>query len=112
MYFAKNRSDFAANPGRSEHQLGTAMDLDFLGSKDEDLFIDSISYKWMQENAHKYGFVQSFDIEGEKLTGIPNEPWHWRFVGERIATKVKTEKLNLSQYLFDRKEAKKKGISL
>ena len=112
MYFAKNRSEFAASPGRSEHQLGTTVDLDFLGSKEEDLFGDSVAYKWMQENAHKYGFVQSFDAEGEKLTGIPNEPWHWRFVGETIATKVKTEKLNLNQYLFDRKEAKKKGVKL
>lgn len=111
MYFAKNRSEFAAVPGRSEHQLGTTMDLDFLGSKEEDFFVDSLSYKWMTENAHKYGFVQSFDVEGEKVTGIPNEPWHWRFVGEKIATKVKTEKLNLDQYLFDRKEAKKKGLS-
>ncbi len=111
MYFAKNRSEFAANPGRSEHQLGTAMDLDFVGSKEEDFFIDSKAYKWMIENAHNYGFVQSFDLAGQELTNIPNEPWHWRYVGKTIATKVKTEKLNLAQYLFDRKEAKKKGLS-
>lgn len=110
MYFAKNRGEFAAVPGRSEHQLGTTMDLDILGAKEEDYFGDSTTYKWMLLYAKKYGFVQSFNAEGEVVTGIPNEPWHWRFVGKSIATKVTDENININQYLYERAEAKKKGL--
>lgn len=111
MYFAKNRSEFASPPGRSEHQLGTAVDLDVLGNKEEDYFGDSQAYQWMTLHAHEYGFVQSFNAEGEEITGIPNEPWHWRFVGKTIATRVKTENKNINEFLYERKEAKKKGLS-
>jgi D-alanyl-D-alanine carboxypeptidase len=64
----------------------------------------------MKSHAHEYGFVQSFTKEGTLTTGIPEEPWHWRFVGPTMATKIKTESLNLDQYLFERKEAKKKSM--
>lgn len=108
ILFAKNRPEVAAPPGRSEHQLGTAVDLDIWGSKEEDYFASSKAYTWMLSHAREYGFVQSFTKEGEVLTGIPNEPWHWRFVGKTIATKVFDEKRNLNEFLFERKEAKKK----
>lgn len=107
-YFAKARTDFAALPGRSEHQLGTTMDIDILGAKEEEYFGDSAVYQWMLTNAATYGFVQSFNAEGEAATGIPNEPWHWRFVGPTIATKVTTEKLDINAYLYLRAELKKK----
>lgn len=107
MYFAKTRGKFAAVPGRSEHQLGTTVDLDVFGAKEEDYFGNSIAYQWMVLHAHEYGFVQSFNIEGETSNGIPNEPWHWRFVGKTIATKVNTDKLNINKYLYDREQTKK-----
>ncbi len=107
MYFAKNRGEFAALPGRSEHQLGTTVDLDVLGAKEEDYFGNSTTYQWMVLHAHEYGFVQSFNTEGETTNDIPNEPWHWRFVGKTIATKVVTEKLHINKYLYERAEAKK-----
>ncbi len=109
-YFTKARTDFAALPGRSEHQLGTTMDIDILGAKEEDYFGDSDVYQWMLIHAATYGFVQSFNTEGEANTGIPNEPWHWRFVGPTIATKVTTEKLDINAYLYLRAELKKKAM--
>ncbi|MEK7228189.1 MAG: M15 family metallopeptidase [Patescibacteria group bacterium] len=111
MYFAKARGEFAAPPGRSEHQLGVAVDLGISGSKEGELFGDSVVYQWMKAHASEYGFVQSFTTEDPLVTGIPAEPWHWRFVGKTIATKVTNEKLNISKYLYERKEAKKKGLS-
>lgn len=107
QYFANTRSEFAAIPGRSEHQLGTAVDLDVLGSKEEDLFANSIVYQWMLLHASEYGFVQSFNAQGQVSTGIPDEAWHWRFVGKDIATKVTTEKLNINEYLYQITEANK-----
>ena len=110
MYFARMRGEFAAIPGRSEHQLGTTVDLDILGAKEEDYFGNSAVYQWMLLHAHEYGFVQSFNIEGETANGVPNEPWHWRYVGPTIATKVKIGNININEYLYQRMEAKKKGL--
>ncbi len=110
MYFARLRGEFAAAPGRSEHQLGTAVDLDILGSKEEDYFGDSAVYQWMVAHASEYGFVQSFDAVGQESSGVPNEPWHWRYVGPTIATKMKLQSININEYLYNRMEAKKKGL--
>ena len=107
-YFARVRGEFAAIPGRSEHHLGTTIDIAVAGAKEEDYFGDSSVYQWMVAHAHEYGFVQSFSQRDEAITGTPNEPWHWRFVGKTIATKVYTENRNLNEYLFERKEAKKR----
>lgn len=109
LYFATTRGEFAATPGRSEHQLGTTVDINVAGAQSDEYFLDSPAYIWMSAHAHEYGFVQSFTKEGATTTGIPDEPWHWRFVGTTIATKIKTEGLSLDQYLFERKEAKKKS---
>jgi D-alanyl-D-alanine carboxypeptidase len=106
LYFAKTRGEFAATPGRSEHQLGTTIDIDILGAKEEDYFGDSDVYQWMKLHASEFGFVQSFRQEDTLETGIPVEPWHWRFVGKSIATKVTTENLNLSKFLYDRAQEK------
>lgn len=108
QYYANTRTELAAIPGRSEHQLGTTVDINVAGAQSEAYFIDSPAYVWMSEHAHEYGFVQSFTKAGMSTTGIPDEPWHWRFVGITIATKIKTEGLLLDQYLFERKEAKGK----
>lgn len=107
-YFAKTRAEFAASPGRSEHQLGTTIDIHIKNAPEDKFFGDTLAYKWMAENAHKYGFTQSFNSFWSESTGIPNEPWHFRFVGETIATKVKTENLNLDAFLQERKDQKAK----
>lgn len=111
QYFAKARGEFAAPAGRSEHQLGVAMDVNMVGSKDEERFGDSVAYTWMKAHAAEYGFVQSFTAEDTVTTGVPAEPWHWRFVGKTIAERVITEKRNISEFLYQRMEAKKKGLS-
>lgn len=110
MYFARLRGEFAAAPGRSEHQLGIAVDLNVRDSKPEDYFGDSATYQWMKMHASEYGFVQSFDDAGQETSGVPNEPWHWRFVGPTIAKRVTTEGLNINEFLYNRMEAKKKGL--
>lgn len=111
LYFAKSRGEFAAPPGRSEHQLGVAMDLAISGSQMGELFGNSIVYQWLKVHAAEYGFVQSFTAEDTPITGIPAEPWHWRFVGKTIATRVTTEKRNINEFLYQRAEAKKRGLS-
>lgn len=77
----------AAIPGRSEHQLGTAIDFSHTNTEiREELFYNSEQYKWMEVNAHKYGFVQTY---GENsILGGAVEPWHFRYVGVDVATEI------------------------
>ncbi len=69
----------AAPPGHSEHQLGTAMDLTYSGK----------TWNWLDQNAHKYGFVMSYRGTQQNQTGYQFEPWHWRYVGVDLANKIR-----------------------
>lgn len=73
-------NQFAAYPGFSEHQLGTAIDI---GCDTCYTLNDESSkklYKFLEENAHKFGFKQSYPENNIK--GFGYEPWHWRYWGE------------------------------
>jgi len=86
MTFGSAANKFSADQGYSEHQLGTAIDLTTpdigeLFSK----FETTTAYKWLTENAYKYGFILSYPKQN---TYYRFEPWHWRFVGVALATKL------------------------
>ncbi len=75
---------FSADQGFSEHQLGTAIDFtttDMNGGLTS-AFENTEAYKWLTENAHKYGFTLSYP-KGNAYYVF--EPWHWRFVGISLA---------------------------
>ncbi len=82
-------------PGTSEHNLGLAMDI--CNTKDSFAFTEE--YKWLTENAHKYGFILRYTEEKTDITGIVDEPWHWRFVGVEYAQDIKNSGLCLEEYL-------------
>lgn len=87
---------YVAKPGFSEHQTGLAFDI---GSRNSRVFANSKEYEWMQENAHKYGFIYRFDKRYEDLTGFRNEAWHYRYVGNEIATYVyEHNNMSLEEY--------------
>jgi len=94
-YGAGTASQFSADQGYSEHQLGTAIDFTTpsLGASFAK-FESATAYKWLNENAHKYGFVISYPKQN---TYYRFEPWHWRFVGVDLAT---TLHLN-NKYFYD-----------
>ena len=88
-YGAGTANSFSADQGYSEHQLGTT--LDFTTSKTNgvlDGFDKTPEYKWLLDNAYKYGFVISYPANN---TYYKFEPWHWRFVGIDLATKLHDE---------------------
>lgn len=73
-----------AEAGHSEHQLGTTVDLSGKSIDEASAaqsFGDSPEGLWVQENAHRYGFIMSYPEGSEDETGYIHEPWHWRFVG-------------------------------
>lgn len=82
--YGTGANKFSADQGYSEHQLGTAVDLSTvklgLGYTS---FAKDPAYKWMQDNAFKFGFILSYP---KGNTSYIFEPWHWRFVGVALAT--------------------------
>jgi LAS superfamily LD-carboxypeptidase LdcB len=104
MTYGAGANAFSADQGYSEHQLGTAVDLttqkignDFSNTKGG--FDSSDGYKWMSENAYKYGFVLSYP-KGNSY--YQYEPWHWRFVGVALATRLHNDSKNF--YDLDQRE--------
>jgi LAS superfamily LD-carboxypeptidase LdcB len=87
----------SAKPGHSEHQTGLAVDV--AGSNnDYNLFEDSKEFKWMKENAHRYGFILRYPKGKEKITGFKYESWHYRYVGIYPATIIYNENLTLEEW--------------
>ncbi len=66
-----------ARPGMSEHNTGLAVD--FNGVQDD--FYKTKEYKWLMDNAAKFGFIERYQKKWMKKTGVIYEPWHFRFVG-------------------------------
>lgn len=87
-YGAGTANTFSADQGYSEHQLGTTVDFltTGLGGQLEG-FDNTAAYRWLQNNAHKYGFTLSYPHNN---THYIFEPWHWRYVGIDLATYLYT----------------------
>ena len=90
-----------AEPGHSEHQLGTAGD--FTSGTNAAMtftaFANSPEYAWLVEHAAEYGFVQSYQAGKEDITGYIAEPWHWRYIGTDITKEVSEEDITLYEFL-------------
>lgn len=86
---------WVAIPGTSEHQLGLSVDIN------PDLDISSIDevYSWLEDNSYKYGFVKRYPSEKADITGINDEPWHFRYVGHEAAEEMFIRGLCLEEYL-------------
>ncbi|HLP86746.1 MAG TPA: CapA family protein [Candidatus Paceibacterota bacterium] len=91
-----------AKAGHSEHQLGTATDITgkSIGySSANSSFTNTVEAKWLEKNAYKYGFVMSYPLDKENITGYKYEPWHYRYVGVDVAKKIRDRKITITEYL-------------
>ena len=66
-----------APPGRSQHQLGMAVDF---GSID-DSFAETRASRWLVANAARFGFSLSYPKGLDAVTGYKWESWHYRYIG-------------------------------
>ena len=90
-----------AAPGHSEHQLGTAIDFTSSGLPDvTTAWGESPTGIWMAENAWVYGFLLSYPKGKIDVTCYRYEPWHFRYVGSKLAGKVHASGLTLREYLW------------
>ena len=74
----------SARPGASEHQTGLAFDLNSVDSS----FINTEEGKWVNKNAYLYGYIIRFPKDKDNETGYKYEPWHIRYVGKDLASKL------------------------
>lgn len=91
----KLAEQWVAIPGTSEHQLGIAVDInaDTTKSSRDDV------YNWLEENAHTYGFIKRYPSNKTDITGVINEPWHYRYVGKEAASKIYSQGICLEEYI-------------
>jgi D-alanyl-D-alanine carboxypeptidase len=105
--YPERASIISAPPGHSEHQLGTVVDFGSPelpgivgqpGIQFHTYFYKTSEGQWLAENAHKYGFTMSYTLEAFDTTGFYYEPWHFRYVGEEMATMLKVQELTFTEY--------------
>jgi len=107
--YGSGANKFSADQGYSEHQLGTTVDLTTAttGPTLTTKFEKTTAYKWLNDNAHTYGFILSY---GKGNDYYQFEPWHWRFVGRALATKLHEE--NKQFYFYSQREIEKYLVNI
>lgn len=88
------KKNHCAEAGSSEHQAGLALDLGVNGKS-----LDQKSLSWLKENAHKRGFHQTYQ-KGVQIDGKKIEPWHWRYVGNKLATELFEKKMSFAERFY------------
>jgi D-alanyl-D-alanine carboxypeptidase len=95
-----NYQSRSAKPGHSEHQLGTTYDVAWAGLTSDSLDPRNLElFHWLEENAHTFGFIISYPYKEISvwpyhnrlvpvLTEYIYEPWHLRYVGEKLAQEM------------------------
>ena len=86
--YGAGANTFSADQGYSEHQLGTTVDFSSGETGISSTFSSSPEYRWLQENAHNYGFILSYPSGNDYYKF---EPWHWRYVGRELASRLHDE---------------------
>ena len=98
-YSQKKAEDIAgtivAVPGTSDHNLGLAVDFNYL----EQHYENTEELVWLKENAEKYGFVMRYPKDKENYTGVIYEPWHYRYVGKEHAKVMNEKNMCLEEYV-------------
>lgn len=95
LYGKSYVNKYVAVPGYSEHQTGLALDLESL---DCDIFKNSKEYRWIKNNAYKYGFILRYQEGKENITGYNAEEWHIRYVGRKAAEYIYKNNITFEEY--------------
>lgn len=97
-WYGEDEADkIAARPGFSEHQTGLAVDI-MTYKANRDNFEETNAFKWLQENAYKYGYILRYPKDKEYLTGYSYESWHYRYVGLEVAKYIKDNNITYDEY--------------
>jgi len=96
--YKRNGQKYAALPGNSEHQTGLAIDVTSLQHPEKWSFGTSKEGVWMREHCHEYGFILRYPEKQASVQGYTYEPWHLRYVGNEVATRIHDEDITFDEY--------------
>ena len=86
--------------GTSEHNTGYGFDILESGNWYLSTAFDKTAqFRWLQENAAKYGFILRYQANKTAQTGIMYEPWHYRYVGVEHAKAINAMGMCLEEYI-------------
>ena len=98
---------YVALPACSEHETGLAIDL-ALNAPDIDFICPEFPRtgicRRFRELAPYYGFIERYQKAKEPITGISEEPWHFRYVGTPHSVVIAENGLSLEEYIERRTE--------
>ena len=98
----------SARAGHSEHQLGTTIDFRSYGGSAPWYYADwgkTRAGTWLRNNAWRYGFIMSYPKAKTTVTCYAYEPWHFRYVGRKLAAAIRASGLTLREYLWRQQTA-------
>lgn len=87
-----------AREWESEHQLWLAVDLREATNEQKFLSKYQKYYNWLHDNAHLYWFHQSYQ-NWKEIDWYYVEPWHRRYLGTWLATKLHEKNITFTQYI-------------
>lgn len=87
--------EYLNKPGASDHNLGLAVDFNYV----DNTFEQTTAFKWLTEHAEEYGFILRYPKGKQEITKINYESWHWRYVGEEHAKRINELGMCLEEYV-------------
>jgi D-alanyl-D-alanine carboxypeptidase len=94
----------SARGGHSEHQLGTTVDLKTPGGAAPWRYADWGTTRpgaWLARNSWRYGWILSYPKgRSPSQTCYRYEPWHFRYVGRRLAAEIRASGLAPREWLW------------
>lgn len=90
----------SARAGYSEHQTGLAVDFGSEGCIIQDCFTNTAAAKWLTYNSYKYGFILRYPANKSAITGYKFEPWHYRYVGQQLASELERTRVATLEEFF------------
>ena len=85
--------------GCSEHQTGLCCDITdrYREIKNDEIFATD-TFAWLRDHCADYGFILRFPTGKEDITGVMNEGWHFRYVGDEAARYIMDNGLTLEEF--------------
>ena len=85
--------------GRSEHNLGLALDISTTETGViSSGFAETPAGIWVTAHCSEYGFILRYPSDKTAVTGYVYEPWHYRFVGTDLAAVLSASGQTLEEY--------------
>ena len=95
---------YVAVPGYSEHHTGLAIDVVIkkdgkLIEENDDMIKEREIFAKVHKKLAKHGFILRYPEGKDNITGYSYEPWHFRYVGKKVAKEIAKKDITFEEYL-------------